>query len=47
MRLSQLPDISRFKKGNFEDDKKIYMSEIKATYFGEVQQDKPYGYGAL
>ena len=47
MRLSQLPDISRLKKGNYEDDQRIYMDTLKAEYYGEVESGKPNGFGAL
>lgn len=42
-----MPDISRLKKGNYEDDQRIYMDSLKAEYYGEVERGKPNGFGAL
>ena len=47
LRLSQLPDISRLRKGGFEDEKKMYIDSLKAQYYGEVSNNQPNGYGAL
>lgn len=46
-RLSQLSDLSQFKKRNYQDDQKIYLSNLKAHYYGELEAGQPHGLGSI
>jgi hypothetical protein len=46
-RLSQLSDLSQFKKRNYQDDQKIYLSNLKAYYYGELEAGQPNGLGSI
>ena len=46
-RLSQMEDLSRFKKSRFTHSKRIYLEAAKGTYIGETEAGKPRGFGAI
>lgn len=46
-RLSQLSDISQFKKRNYHSGTKIYLESLKAFYYGDAEAGRPKGYGSI